>query len=192
MSVAAAVQESSNRVAEALAPEEEAPASLPQKGVSVKEAVLVSASKKAPKMSVAAAVQESSNRVAAALAHEEEEAPASLPQKGVPVEEAAPVSAQKKTPQKGPSGKWLQESLLHKRMGHLNREYVRMLPKSARSEFQVRFEKKQGACETCILAKQKRRPNCETCIQGQSRARGSAREDKEDREAARESRYRGG
>ncbi|KAF7514375.1 hypothetical protein GJ744_000145 [Endocarpon pusillum] len=93
----------------------------------------------------------------------EEAAPASSPSKEASaLEEAAPVSVPpKEAPQKGPGGKWLQESLFYKRMGHLNREYVRMLPKSARSEFQVRFEKKQGACETCILAKQKRRLNRE-------------------------------
>ena len=42
----------------------------------------------------------------------------------------------------------------------MNSEYVRMLLKSARSEFRVRFEK-QGVCETCIVAKQKRRPSRE-------------------------------
>ncbi|KAF7508739.1 hypothetical protein GJ744_008986 [Endocarpon pusillum] len=55
------------------------------------------------KMSRAAAVQENSKRDAV-------KAPA--------LEEAAPVIVSlKKSPQKGPGGKWLQESLLHKRMG---------------------------------------------------------------------------
>ncbi|ERF72613.1 hypothetical protein EPUS_08749 [Endocarpon pusillum Z07020] len=73
------------------------------------------------KMSMTAAVQENSNRAAEVSA--EEAAPASLPTKEVSAqEEAAPVSALKKAPQRGAGGKWLQESLLHKRMGHLNRD----------------------------------------------------------------------
>ena len=56
--------------------------------------------------------------------------------------------------------KWLQESLLHRRMGHLNREFVRMLPQAARQEFQIKFEK-QTLCETCVLSKHKKKANRE-------------------------------
>ena len=59
-----------------------------------------------------------------------------------------------------PASKWLQEKLLHRRMGHLNQEYVRLLPKAVKQDFRIKLEKKE-LCESCIIAKQRRKPNRE-------------------------------
>jgi GAG-pre-integrase domain len=58
------------------------------------------------------------------------------------------------------ASKWLQERLLHRRLGHLNQEYIRQLPGAAKQDFRIRFSKKEF-CETCVLAKQRRKPNKE-------------------------------
>lgn len=51
----------------------------------------------------------------------------------------------------------LSESLLHSRMGHLNSDAVRMLPKAVKG-VSIRHEKKQF-CVPCVTGKQHRQPN---------------------------------
>lgn len=55
-------------------------------------------------------------------------------------------------------GRWVKESLLHKRMGHLNQDQLRMLTEV--TDVVVKKEKKDF-CEACVVAKQHKKPNRE-------------------------------
>jgi hypothetical protein len=50
------------------------------------------------------------------------------------------------------ASKPISEQLLYKRMGHLNQEYVRLLPQAVKQEFQVKYEKNE-LYEVCVLLK---------------------------------------
>jgi transposase InsO family protein len=72
---------------------------------------------------------------------------------------AAAVSVARTDVEKAaPAGPWIKERLVHDRMGHLNQEFVRLLPKATNQAFRIRYEKRE-LCEPCVIAKQRRRPN---------------------------------
>jgi len=74
------------------------------------------------------------------------------------VEQAELAKSTKNEGQKGTPK--LSEQLIHQRLGHLNSEFVRLLPEASGRQFELKYEKKEF-CEPYIFGKQRRRPNRE-------------------------------